>query len=407
MFRIALVGPDGSGKTTLAQKLIFLLEEDGYTVGHLHFSGAKQVPYTPKKIATGGHRSRSGFSEAVVLIVRWLRARRRFCEAKIGRVDVIVEERTFLDQWVDPQRYALSNGSRPMVLSLNKLLPSPDVVAQIVTGPRTVALRKNELSPEETARQMGSWRVLNYGDGRVLNIDTANATPGAQVEKILAFSRELRVRDLRQTLKAIRPLPRRLNVYASSTRAFRASGTYRPSKFLGLVARYASFRSTGSPSNFAPEIFWQSLKRWNGVLGDICVMQSYLQDKFVVFGLKSGSHGDFLKFFWGETMSRGKTEWRALNVLARHGPKSFVVPRIKQVIESEGFLALCLSSAKGRAVFGIGPRRKNVLETIRDDLEKAKCGVRHTDLSSNNVWFTYPPGVVDWEDAIFSTDRFV
>lgn len=78
----------------------------------------------------------------------------------IKRRGVVVLERGWYDQVVDPRRYRLSPTVEPLARLLGRLVPRADCV--VVAGGSADAIyeRRAEISHEEVARQLSAWRVV-------------------------------------------------------------------------------------------------------------------------------------------------------------------------------------------------------------------------------------------------------
>jgi hypothetical protein len=76
-----------------------------------------------------------------------------------ARGGLVILERGWWDYAVDPRRYRLTV-SQKVVRFLGRLLPQPDLVIILEAEPKTLHLRKRELSIEELSNQMERWREL-------------------------------------------------------------------------------------------------------------------------------------------------------------------------------------------------------------------------------------------------------
>lgn len=191
---IALVGPDGVGKSTIVEDL---LKVDGWV-----FLGVETRHWRPAVLprlgaylgrpdpgATGPvepRRSPGPFPWLRVLyyavdiwLGAWLSDR-----PAAARQRLVVYDRCFLDMAVDPLRYGLR--SPRGVLALWHRLPHPDRIIALSAEPTAIHARKQEIPVEEIARQLAQWRRLER-DGHVDGIVDAGRPP----EQVLAEVRAM------------------------------------------------------------------------------------------------------------------------------------------------------------------------------------------------------------------------
>jgi N-acetylglucosaminyldiphosphoundecaprenol N-acetyl-beta-D-mannosaminyltransferase len=167
---VSVVGPDGTGKTTLADGLE--LASDGLFRGarRLHLSPGllpppgrllrrpppadTSQPQSRPPSAPAGSIARIGYLAADTLIgwipsVSWAKA----------RATLVVLERGWDDLAVDPRRYRLGAGARLVQLG-KRVLPHPDLTLLLEAPAEEVHARKPELAVAEIDRQLTAWRTL-------------------------------------------------------------------------------------------------------------------------------------------------------------------------------------------------------------------------------------------------------
>ena len=167
--RIALVGPDGVGKSTVIRLLRESLNRD------LPWLAVQVRQWRPGllpnlgELATGQRSTgewqrprrkpgrfqllRVGYYFLDFLLGSWWRDRLRVPEATL-----IVYDRCALDMQVDPVRFALS--SKRGTRLLWKIVPRPDLVILLEDEPYRILQRKQELEAQEMAEQQAEWRRL-------------------------------------------------------------------------------------------------------------------------------------------------------------------------------------------------------------------------------------------------------
>lgn len=177
---VAVIGPDGSGKTTLARLLpdacrglfrreaLFhwrpgMLPRPGALIGT-----AIGDPSRPHQRALHGRAI-----SAALLLYYWadffVGSWTRFfvLRAKTG---LVVLERGWWDLLVDPHRYRLNVPPR-LVMILGRLLPAPDVTLLCEAPVHVLLARKTELPSDELSRQTQLWRSLQVGLPRLKILD--------------------------------------------------------------------------------------------------------------------------------------------------------------------------------------------------------------------------------------------
>jgi thymidylate kinase len=168
---VLIVGPDGTGKTTLAQGLVEGTKREFPTVVHMHWRpGLLPRPGGLVGVEAGdpsdphGRESHGSALSLILLAYHWLDfflgtwLRIVPVRAKGG---LIVMERGWLDIAVDPRRYHLALPRR-LVERLGRLLPAPDLVIVLQADPEALSRRKAELPPQELARQIAQWREISF-----------------------------------------------------------------------------------------------------------------------------------------------------------------------------------------------------------------------------------------------------
>lgn len=179
---VTVVGPDGTGKSTLADRLPEACR--GLFRKHLHIHwrpGVLPRPGaligSPEADPTAPH-ARPSHSWALslgLLAYYWLDsllgAWTKMWPTKV-RSGLVVIERGWRDVAVDPLRYRLE-ASPSLVRALGRLLPEPDLVLVLEADPEIVASRKTELAENEVARQAKEWRRILRADQRGVFLDSS------------------------------------------------------------------------------------------------------------------------------------------------------------------------------------------------------------------------------------------
>lgn len=187
---VAVVGPDGTGKSTLAPRLVDRCQAYFWRTRRFHWRpgilpragalvGSKgSDPNRPHDAAPHGRIVSTG-----VLLYYWL-------DFFVGswlklmplrtRSTLIVVERGWWDIVVDPKRYRMQV-PLGLVVALGRLLPRPDVTLVLEAPGPILVERKQELSTGEAERQMRAWRDIARKHLRYVRVDAS--LPITEVEQ--------------------------------------------------------------------------------------------------------------------------------------------------------------------------------------------------------------------------------
>lgn len=189
---VLVAGPDGAGKSTVVDALVSRAAESGVTVHRVHHRpgllagrSSGRGPVTDPHAATPRGSVASALKLLVVFLdhmlggnFQWRRKRRK---------GLLLVERGWYDQVVDPRRYRLAATAIPWVGRLGRVLPRPDVVLLLAGDPSALHARKPEIGAPEVRRQLQLWRdVAPLAGRRVVEVDTVRCDPQSVAGAALA-----------------------------------------------------------------------------------------------------------------------------------------------------------------------------------------------------------------------------
>lgn len=173
---VALLGPDGAGKTTLLNHLELELIRQEVDFKRYYFAPGflkRYRPSGPPIANTNPHVGQQYGATLVFLKVALMLFEFRMGLPKVKRCKHIsLFDRFIHDLLVDPKRYRLGSVRWWMRLML-KLAPCPDLVIIITAEPDVIQARKQEVTPEETARQVAAYQQVATLFPRAINIDNS------------------------------------------------------------------------------------------------------------------------------------------------------------------------------------------------------------------------------------------
>ena len=159
---LTVVGPDGTGKSTLCDALIAGVLADGPVLRVHHRFGV-----LPTRGGDTSDVSEPHGEQPYGTVVSTLKVLALFVDYWLGWIlrvrpfvrdgGWVVLERGWWDLVVDPRRYRLRPGGR-LVRALGRLLPAADLILVLEAPAATLLARKAELPEAELVKQMRAWQ---------------------------------------------------------------------------------------------------------------------------------------------------------------------------------------------------------------------------------------------------------
>jgi hypothetical protein len=404
---VLLVGPDGSGKTTISDALTSRADALGIAVSRAHYrpgliGGRREGSTATDTPRSQQQRSMSAGALKLALVAtdmivgylfRW-RSQRHSC--------LLIVERGWWDMAVDPTRYRLNPWLLRLVRLLGPLIPRADLVVLLVGAPAEIDSRKREIGVGEVTRQLASWEELASQAGRkTIRIDTVLHRGEDVADVILdaAFGDHSAPTD---PVRRVPLTPSRLNLLCSG-RCGPAARIYkpfhpirRPMKQVG----FAAARHGLTRREFAPFDVQELCRDLRLETDGYVMMQSSRAGRWVIGICYQGRLSTVVKV--GSLGDQPlETEAATLSVLQNAGPGSIRVADIRWWGKWRERLIL--------AVAALPPTRLDT--TIDEAVELCNAMVNgagrvpsvvHGDFAPWNVLSYRPePVVVDWEASRF------
>ena len=169
---VSFMGPDGSGKSTIIEKLLTrklpFRRKDYFHLKPIAFNKSKSITISDPHIQAP-YSSAKSYIKLLYFIyqynIGWLK---KIDKLKI-KSSLIIFDRYFDDILVDTKRYRYG-GSLSIAKFISYFIPKPDLYFIFTTDAKVIYERKQEVSFEELKRQIKRYRTLADGK-RYFNID--------------------------------------------------------------------------------------------------------------------------------------------------------------------------------------------------------------------------------------------
>lgn len=192
---VVIVGPDGVGKTTLADRII-----GGWSgsAAYFHFLPSKGSPIAsrPDPMALPTKPKPPKYGSRGMGWVRLARNLVRFWIAYLVRIRPLVQSGVLVvaDRWAYGyigQPHALRFYGPPLLARLAMhFFPRPDLVINLTAPVEVIASRKDELSAAEIRDELGRW--VQVGPGRRVELDASQTVEDLAEEATELIGRQVR-----------------------------------------------------------------------------------------------------------------------------------------------------------------------------------------------------------------------
>jgi len=161
---IVVLGPDGSGKSAVTERLTHILEKRGSSVANFHWRPQSPKLPGPAVIVTNPHEQKKcgvlrSILKVIYLVWEFNIGFWRVLQPLLRRQTYVIFDRYYQDMLVDPVRYRYCG---PMLLArwAAKLIPKPDMWVVLDAPTEVLRARKQEVSEWETDRQRLEYLLL-------------------------------------------------------------------------------------------------------------------------------------------------------------------------------------------------------------------------------------------------------
>ena len=199
---VALLGPDGAGKTAVGEGLVEVLSPAFRNVSRFHLRpycigkpGSRHAvidPHAKKPRGKIGSTVKLAYFAAdYILGSVW-----KVLPLKI-RSNLVVFDRYYHDLLVDPKRYRYS-APRWLSRLVSKFMPTPDLFIVLDAPAGLIQLRKKEVPQAETERQRRAYLEFSDSRGDCLVLDTSKPLEFTIHEGCKAILEYMQIRELKR-----------------------------------------------------------------------------------------------------------------------------------------------------------------------------------------------------------------
>ena len=402
--RVIVAGPDGTGKTTVVRRAIHqLLDSTAMRLRHVHFDPDREVGPDPslERLVPSPHDTRPRrVGQTASVVWRAWRYRRAARVGLLARhnVEIVVQERGWADQLVDPLRYRLSASGSAAARLFWPMSPRFDALIALFGDPPSLAARKSELSTKELARQIERWDKLRQVYPSSIKIDTVTNTVDDAVTQAISAFRSARKNRLEVVAQPVLTWPRRLDAHATPKANVALRALYKPASNVGKVRRRLVVKIPRTSHSVVVDMAARAIAEMDLPLDGFAVIQSKDRARAVVSIMREGTIAEFVKIGWGRDVAGLAAEANILKEL--YDTDRVRIPKLLGSIAQDGWGAIRLESLErdrpAQVDLSIG-KVVDALVALRWSLHGR--GVTHGDFRPWNLVDGPEVGIIDWEHA--------
>jgi thymidylate kinase len=158
--KIVILGPDGAGKSSVINGLMSRLAQSGHDLKMRHLKPQIIIPQRGEPVAIvadpHGKPPRSALLSVAKIFI-WLMEEWYANLFQDRKKTLLICDRYYHDLLIDPLRYRYG-GPVWVAILVGKLMPQPDLWMLLDASVEVLQARKQEVPPEETARQRKAYR---------------------------------------------------------------------------------------------------------------------------------------------------------------------------------------------------------------------------------------------------------
>jgi thymidylate kinase len=210
-YMIAVLGPDGSGKSTLIEKMkvhfqdVFKVESQGVKVFHIRpglfptiteLLRKKSLPEGKSTLLRDAWNSPSGtisFIRLLCFLADYLLGYFIKVLPELGNYHVVVLDRYYYDILIDPARYKIRLPPRVMK-TFFAVLPTPDIAFVLDAPPEIIFPRKRELNEETIGLLLNGYKDLKNQIDNLHILQATNPPEELSIEVVSTFLRSAATR---------------------------------------------------------------------------------------------------------------------------------------------------------------------------------------------------------------------
>ncbi len=169
---ITLIGVDGSGKSTLIDKIKKNYSKKFNTIKYLHLKPYLYL-FDKRTVIKNPHKKKlnSNFFNIIKLLFWLVEYKIFYLIYSKKESQLIIFDRYVHDVLIDPIRYQISLSNKILKKIVN-LFPEPDIWFILKAKPKTIFKRKNELSISEITRQNNLYTKIFQNKNKAVLINT-------------------------------------------------------------------------------------------------------------------------------------------------------------------------------------------------------------------------------------------